>query len=142
MSYLTMQDIFTAAYTQSLKKEKSVYSSSSIHIITQKQAYGTCLYRSDNGKKCFVGALIPDELYEPNLEHRKGSTVLAALGLLPHRPLPDEGIGALQEWNDTQALIIQLQKIHDTIPIEQWDTCLRKLAEDYHLQIPTATVTA
>ena len=139
MSYLTIQDIFTAAYTQSLKKEKSVYSSSSVHVIAQTKAYGSCLYHSDDGKKCFIGAVIPNDKYQPNFEHRKGSAVLASIGLLPQRPLPSEGIDALEKWSDVDSFIMQLQKIHDSIPVMYWDASLRKLAEDYHLEIPTAT---
>lgn len=137
---LTMQEIFTAAYTQSLKKEKSMYSSSSVHVVAQAQAYGSCLYRSDDGKKCFIGAIIPNELYEPSLEHRAGTAVLISLALLPRIDYAKMLKSELYAWNDTQALIIRLQNIHDTIPVEHWDTSLRKLAEDYHLEIPTATV--
>ena len=136
MSHLTMQDIFTAAYTQSLKKEKSMYSSSSVHVVNQSQAYGNCLYRTDDGKKCFIGAIIPDELYEPSLEHRAGTAVLVSLALLPRINYDKMLESELNTWNDTQALIIRLQKIHDSIPVDQWDICLRKLAEEYHLTVP------
>jgi hypothetical protein len=127
-----MQEIFTAAYLQSLKKEKCQYS---IEDTVPANAMGNCLYRN-NGKKCFIGAVIPDELYHAGLEHRGGMAVLCELKLINQRSL-DRSIAELKEYDDLDVFVAQLQKIHDSIPIAQWDTCLRKLAEDYHLQIPT-----
>jgi hypothetical protein len=38
-----------------------------------------CLYRTDDGLKCAIGALIPDELYQPGFENAATAEVLDAL---------------------------------------------------------------
>ena len=40
-----------------------------------------CLYRTDDGLKCALGALIPDELYQPGFELADTSEVLDQLAL-------------------------------------------------------------
>ncbi len=38
--------------------------------------YGVCKYRTDDGKKCAVGCLIPDEIYNEGLENQTLSNLL------------------------------------------------------------------
>jgi len=47
-----------------------------------KTLYGACCYRTPEGLKCAVGALIPDDRYEPQLENLPATrlVVLAAVG--------------------------------------------------------------
>lgn len=40
-----------------------------------------CLYRTDDGLKCALGALIPDELYQPGFELADTSEVLDQLAI-------------------------------------------------------------
>ena len=41
------------------------------------RGHGGCYYRHpDDGRKCAVGCLIPDELYKPDMERRSASCVL------------------------------------------------------------------
>jgi hypothetical protein len=134
---LTMQQIFSAAYLQSLKKEKSQYTAREA-TPSQSATFGSCLYKNSKGKKCFIGASIPDELYAPGLEHRSGGPVLISLGLLPRRDFDKMTKEELDTFNDTDMMIIRLQKIHDSVPVEHWEANMLKLAVDYHLQIPTA----
>lgn len=64
-----------------------------------------CRYRGDNGAKCAVGVLIPDERYEPRFEGNTVSTggVLAAVD-------PVDGFGVRE--------FAQVQTVHDnTSPI-------------------------
>lgn len=58
-----------------------------------------CLYRGPEGTKCAVGCLIPDELYDPNIEGLSVSDIKDVL--------LKAGIGAF-------ALLGQLQNVHDT----------------------------
>lgn len=57
MAYLTLQDIFT----QGLNHLR-------IQRAPAKAPNGHCLYRAPNGHKCLIGALIPDDLYTPDME--------------------------------------------------------------------------
>lgn len=92
-----------------------------------------CLYRGPNGLKCAAGVLIPDELYQPEME---GHDFCEFNG-------PEIGRQALLEapkpelWNDVIALvgadniglIKKLQKIHDQNQPEEWTQLLNELAE-------------
>lgn len=59
----------------------------------------SCVYRGDNGQKCAVGCLIPDEIYDTNMEgHGVGE-------ILHTYTLPDL-VG-------NYALLSRLQNLHD-----------------------------
>ena len=94
------------------------------HLLTQRAQSrdpSGCRYRGPNGTKCAVGALIPDDQYDPTFE---GSPV-----------------GAIQD--DTPALegldfqlLSQLQNIHDLLPNpQQWGAELRTVAKAHNLSI-------
>jgi hypothetical protein len=78
----------------------------------------TCAYRGDDGTKCAVGSLIPDELYSRSLEGMCISsadvrTVLARVGIVHHDQL----------W-----LVGMLQTVHDSWAPERWRDELRIVA--------------
>ena len=81
-------------------------------------AYGLCLYRAANGRKCAVGCLIPDDKYSPALE---GQSL----------DLPDssQDLRAIleQEGHDVK-LVRQLQLVHDTVLIHHWEVEFAKVA--------------
>ena len=77
------------------------------HFAVQKaRAYGdnTCWYRTPDGKKCAVGALIPDEAYNPDCEADPVST------LFIHYPDMMQASGLRSEDQD---LLSDLQVAHD-----------------------------
>lgn len=63
-----------------------------------------CQYRGEDGTKCAVGWLIPDDLYDPHME---GKTVLRLFVDYPE--LRKEPL--FKEW--TSDLLCDLQHIHD-----------------------------
>lgn len=74
-----------------------------------------CMYRAPNGLACFVGCLIPDELYKPEMDHDIGGG--SSIGqIFKHSPAIAEYLGRDNLW-----LLIQLQGIHDGTPTKQWD---------------------
>lgn len=87
-----------------------------------------CLYRSSTGLKCFIGALIPDELYDPKME---GYTVA---GILNH---PITNIRQLFDANIDDAFLenflTSLQKIHDSNYVEHWEMWFDKFALEFNL---------
>jgi hypothetical protein len=65
---------------------------------------GSCCYRDENGRRCFVGALITDAAYDPELEQ-----------LSVEQPGPVRALAA-SEWPvDPKALRVYsaLQRLHD-----------------------------
>lgn len=66
-------------------------------------AYGgkVCQYRAEDGKKCFVGHLIPEDKYHPSLE---GAMIT---------DVPIIGIGLVPENSTLARLLRDCQAIHD-----------------------------
>lgn len=110
------------------------------HLLTQnrpaRDVYSdNCRYRTENGLKCAVGCLIPDDKYTPEIENvgiswllvpttseeiiRKRRTLrelLSDLGLLDHCDL-----------------LTRLQEIHDDFDPEEWADELRDAAFESEL---------
>lgn len=65
---------------------------------------GSCRYRCDDGRKCAVGHLIPDERYSPDLEGVAvvRPSVLYALGIPHYTPV----LGRLQVLHDDSGPIL------------------------------------
>lgn len=83
---------------------------------------GVCVYRGEEGAKCAVGALIPDELYDSKVE---GVTVAG----IPRHDDTEEDARKL-------VLLSRLQRVHDN----GYPWALASVAEDYKLD--TATLDA
>lgn len=98
------------------------------HLLTQnKQASRTipgteiteCRYRTEDGLKCALGCLIPDELYRDCIE-----------GI----PVGDLNLHEIGLAGIDVTLLTRLQDIHDIYPPEQWPDNLRRAASDYGLK--------
>lgn len=83
-----------------------------------------CAYRGDFGRKCFIGALFPDELYHEGME---GAVIADPV----MRPVADY-LG-VQDEEDIK-LLKDLQTTHDAFVPSQWETRFRKLARKYDLR--------
>ena len=98
----------------------------------------SCMYRGENGNKCAIGFLIPDERYDPELEYRTAVNpeVRSALGDEYGRVVTD----------DDKMFLAQMQmQIHDTLPCRMPDTdwtdeafllACRNFANTYNLEMP------
>lgn len=90
-----------------------------------------CMYRDDKGRKCAAGQLIPDEIYDPEME-AMGSIRWLSI----HNPLyhwyADSGLA-----DHDEGLLIDLQTAHDgaTGPM-QVKIRLRQVAHDHELTTP------
>lgn len=117
---MTPQEIFDAVSSHLLKQnERSTRPS------------GGCAYRSEDGLKCAVGCLIPDEKYSYTME---GTRVLtrAVFSTLPFEVALDES--GYWAKDDRITLLDELQLIHDQHDVSYWPTRLRDLAERWKLK--------
>lgn len=79
-----------------------------------------CLYRTDDGKKCAAGILIPDEEYSSRME---GVSI-------------DELVNSYEflfELKPNISLLLELQHIHDTFKVHNWENEFKILADEKHL---------
>lgn len=92
------------------------------HARTQNQKAiegGQCKYRTSNGLKCFIGALIPDDKYDPYLEGHISSEVLKAIGI-------DYTI-------DNRIFLCELLIIHDQKIPDSWELEFQSFAKKHNL---------
>lgn len=119
---------------------QQVYDKVRQHLLKQgaKSVDGfSCVYRSDNGMKCAIGALIPDWLYD-KLDKEgqavEGEDVIALLQEPEIQALfdfePNEDI----EDGPMSSLLTSLQSIHDTYEPHEWDWRLRDVARNHGLE--------
>lgn len=72
---------------------------------------GICLYKNKQGLKCAAGCLIPDAMYDPDLEDKRWHSLV------------------LQKFapTDHMELIQKMQYIHDEQPVSNWEHALNIL---------------
>lgn len=96
-----------------------------VHLNVQRKAArddtSMCLYRQPfTIKKCAIGCLIPDEMYDPDMEG----------AYIEHLIENSEG---LPFENVHRGLLSALQEAHDMIPVNGWKTELRYIADKFNL---------
>lgn len=96
--------------------------------VPAENADRVCQYRAPDGKRCFIGALIPDELYTPKIEGLEIHDVLRRF------PRIREFFGIDEQQMTTLTLLSRLQRIHDDRDPEDWEIELKWLANDLSLQ--------
>lgn len=81
---------------------------------------GKCRYRLPDGRKCFIGALIPDELYSSEFEGKSvdSQMIRIAAGIPSELPV----------------LARELQHVHDAFEPEDWEQQLAIVAEKFDLE--------
>lgn len=117
---------------------QEIFDSACKHIMTQRRMAGTiennmptCKYRMPDGTKCIVGAFIPDNLYDPGMEHA-GSIGAVLFGI-------SEGVFSDKlSWMELyQDILFDLQSLHDSISTWEKESAMRDgldgIAERYGL---------
>ncbi len=84
-----------------------------------------CLYRGPDGMKCAVGCLIPDSEYSEDFENRSISE-LKQMDILPD---------SLK--NTSYPLLQQMQEVHDSWDVSQWENGIDLTARMFNLEIPS-----
>ena len=127
---------------------QEIYDTVKAHLLKQGRRAsdvcgGTCYYRtkeygSDATLKCAVGCLIPDELYDPEIE---GVGITDIWGLGPDELPPktralyyilDKSLGGIDRQK--LGLLISLQTTHDGCRVETWRETLESHAEQRNLK--------
>lgn len=100
------------------------------HLLAQGEASTAgrgCAYRGRNGLMCAVGCLIPDEMYNSEMEGILAGFVIA-------------GSPELQQLFAAEVLdsdfLGQLQSCHDGAPVTEWPAELRLIAGEHDLILP------
>lgn len=120
---MTKQEIFEKIATHLLTQNKK---SMTTFPITKVRDGQICAYRGDNNTKCAVGLLIPDEIYNENMEKKNVQELLEEFPLaLSHLKL--------EEDDKRIFLLIDMQSIHDNIEPYEWKSSLQKYAVKYNL---------
>jgi hypothetical protein len=117
------------------KTAQQIFDHVTVHLLTQmkqsmtrvlrtklncpdgREPIEVCAYRGDEGCKCAVGALIPDDLYRPSLEGYRATSesvrsILVCVGV----------------FHEHLMLVGELQTVHDSFLPLQWRNELRLLA--------------
>ncbi len=126
---LSYQQIFDHVVAHAMKQGKRCKDMSS----------GTCMYRLDKTAECttmcFVGCLIPNHLYVPEMESND------AYALFQDFPIIREYIcGNIHKYNtitcDVCDFLNDLQIIHDRVPAMLWMVKLIDFAKKHELELP------
>ena len=94
----------------------------------------SCRYRSPEGLKCGIGALICDDAYHEKLEGKS-----AVGGHVKHALLAS---GYAVHDKDDHFLIEEIQRIHDSRPVGDWIYQLQRVAEKLNLDSTKVTIAA
>ena len=110
--------------------EQQVFNQAYIHLITQgKRAaspdldVGGCAYLTNEGLKCAAGCFIAEDEYNPEFENNVWAVLVNDYGVT----------------NKHYDIIVELQHIHDSVPVALWKEKLAKIAEELDLTIPEIT---
>jgi hypothetical protein len=132
-----------------MKTKQEIFDIVVAHARQQKQHSGTskmigcteymdqCLYRLGN-LKCFIGALISDETYTPEIERLSIPYVFNDIELQHNsRVRLFKQILLINEIDvnnyDMRDFLKQLQNIHDTNPVSKWETQFNVFALSFDL---------
>jgi hypothetical protein len=111
---------------------QAVYTRVRDHLLKQKRKSKDgglgCLYRGPDGTKCAVGCLIPDELYDPGIEHAACDEMRVIRVL---RKIP----GMEDVTGEDAKFLRGLQSIHDRDDPDEWEESLGDFARENGLEV-------
>jgi hypothetical protein len=110
---------------------RDIYERVRTHLLTQRAVSedenGSCRLRSGNGRKCAIGSLVADDVYQPEIEgigisyyrHAKDGSLLRALYA--------SEVNAYDP--DIVELLIELEEVHDDFDVEEWPSLLAQVGK-------------
>jgi hypothetical protein len=114
--------------------EQEIFTTVATHLLTQRAKSlrdNGCAYRGENGTKCAIGCLIPDDIYTLKIE---GASIH---GLLQgtHKKILPANFRSL--FVNHENFLTQLQRLHDTEFVECWEKELKIIAQNRNLIFPS-----
>jgi hypothetical protein len=120
---MTAQEIFDFVLAHARKQNAKALSSIRPDLSGQ-----ICSYRTPEGLKCFAGALIKDEFYNPIFEGYSAT----------HAPVTNALVKS--GLKETQIpYVVALQNIHDLRLPEEWEERFQAAALELHLEYTSPT---
>ena len=119
---MNIQEIFDLVVEHALKQKKQSYDN----------LLEMCKYRGPSGTKCFVGFLIPDELYFGEMEGKLISVVLEEFPKVAEYLLGNNINPELKKKK--RCLLEDLQELHDNYMPNRWKDELEGLSVQYELK--------
>lgn len=115
---MTPQEAFDTAVLGTIRQGRGSYS------------FGSCRYRGPDGARCAIGHLIPDRLYDPEMEYTSAGGALANWpDLAEHfKDVPGELLDSLQGAHDGAC--------HADDFVSDFIRQTREIADEYHLTYP------
>ena len=119
-----------------------------------------CAYRGERGRKCAIGAIIPDRLYHEHMEGKRANAFIYPLRFPPGtyhageenydrrevgvflatladmRPKNETGVYDKHELDHLSDFLDSLQWLHDKISPDDWERALKSEAQEYGLTMP------
>lgn len=111
-------------------------SAKSINVSEYALSGNGCAYRGNNGMKCAVGCLIPDERYSPKMEGKSPSGAndvcreVFNQELFPEILHDESPTAPGTDWDFLRGL----QTIHDDSSVAMWALKLKEFAERWDLK--------
>jgi hypothetical protein len=110
---------------------KDIFERVSAHLLAQQAVSedddGSCRLRGANGRKCAIGSLVRDEVYEADLE---------GVGISYYRHAHDGKLLRALYASNVNAydpniidLLMELEQIHDDAGVEEWPHLLSALGK-------------
>lgn len=99
---MTDQEIYDKVKAHLLKQgRRSIAPCPGVNNVTK------CVYRTEDGRSCAVGCLIPDEVYQPQMDYGAGFSIIS----LAREP-------GLEWFGKHINLLESLQHVHDTADVD------------------------
>ena len=122
----TAQELFNEVVSHLRKQKKQSLSQ-----------HGYCMYRGEDGLKCAIGHLIPDECYHNDMEGTYFVELPSYNSVIRSscpevQPFPVE---LLQEFENNQELLTELVHVHDDHSPIEWEDRFEDLAKMLNLQL-------
>lgn len=96
-----------------------------------------CAYRGEDGCSCAIGCLIPDDMYDPEIE---GCGIDINFYLYGYVLFESQERMAWIEYRlgllDSLPLLSLLQTVHDGYSVNEWESRLRSVADEFGLTVP------
>ncbi len=126
----TLQGIFDTVKDHLLKQ--NARSERGDELLSLSLGKSGCAYRGQDGLKCAIGCLIPDEDYEPRFEGQGVDDILEGTNC---EWAPNWYIQSPADVREEMLRMLgELQCAHDNVPVDMWPAELGRMAHRWNLE--------